>query len=381
MRRLLTILSLILLLPFPSMAQWSFDVPSIEAYIADHKDQRSLLLARSALEQGNVLLHQYSSDANAEYKAINVELDKYTRAFDVIDLMYQTLRTSLNTYDTYETFKQRIEDYKVMLTAYWEKCLSHGDIVSTDTLIISVNRHLLEHLAEDGQALYRSFSDLVLYATGAAACRATDLMAVVTGINGTLDMIKRLSIHGVTSRCASVTGRLRSTWPRPSPRSSKAPTDDGVWQEDSITENETDNETNDPYLAVRIATTRRSLSVSFQGRKRSCSSWVCTKGLLRPGGRCRQVCRGSGTSMQWMLPASGLPMMGRRIFQGIICSCRLIMALPSWGASILPCLSAGCLSLTISWIWSLCKLWRMRTWFYVSSAVSVTERLVIGSGC
>jgi len=191
MRRLLTILSLVLLLPFPSMAQWSFDVPSIEAYIADHKDQRSLLLARSALEQGNVLLHQYSSDANAEYKAINVELDKYTRAFDVIDLMYQTLRTSLNTYDTYETFKQRIEDYKVMLTAYWDKCLSHGNIVSTDTLIISVNRHLLEHLAEDGQALYRSFSDLVLYATGAAACRATDLMAVVTGINGTLDMIKR----------------------------------------------------------------------------------------------------------------------------------------------------------------------------------------------
>ena len=191
MRRLLSILTFLLLLPFSSLAQWSFDVPSIEAYIADHKDQRSLLLARSALEQGNVLLHQYSSDANAEYKAINVELDKYTRAFDVIDLMYQTLRTSLNTYDTYETFKQRIEDYKVMLTAYWDKCLSHGDIVSTDTLIISVNRHLLERLSEDGQALYRSFSDLVLYATGAAACRATDLMAVVTDINGTLDLIKR----------------------------------------------------------------------------------------------------------------------------------------------------------------------------------------------
>ncbi len=191
MKRLLTILSLGLLLPFHALAQWSFDVPSIEAYIADHKDQRSLLLARSALEQGNTLLHQYSSDANAEYKDINVELDRYTRAFDVIDLMYQTLRTSLTTYDTYETVRQRIEDYKVMLTAYWDKCLSRGDIVSTDTLIISVNRHLLERLSEDGEALYRSFSDLVLYATGAAACRATDLMAVVTDINATLDALKR----------------------------------------------------------------------------------------------------------------------------------------------------------------------------------------------
>ena len=47
MRRLLTILSLMLLLPLHALAQWSFDVPSIEAYIADHKDQRSLLLARA----------------------------------------------------------------------------------------------------------------------------------------------------------------------------------------------------------------------------------------------------------------------------------------------------------------------------------------------
>ena len=103
MKRPLIILSLLLLLPSPTFAQWSFDVPSIEAYIADHKDQKSLLLARATLEQANTLLHGYSRDANVTYKEINVELDKYTRAFDVIDIMYQTLRTSLNTYDTYET--------------------------------------------------------------------------------------------------------------------------------------------------------------------------------------------------------------------------------------------------------------------------------------
>ena len=147
MKRTLIILSMFLLLPCSALAQWSFDVPSIEAYIADHKDQRSLLLARAALEQATTLLHGYSRDANVTYKEINVELDKYTRAFDVIDVMYQTLRTSLNTYDTYETFRQRIEDYRVMLTAFWDKCVSQGDIVSTDMLIITVNRSLLERLA------------------------------------------------------------------------------------------------------------------------------------------------------------------------------------------------------------------------------------------
>ncbi|MBO5600724.1 MAG: hypothetical protein J5897_06770, partial [Candidatus Methanomethylophilus sp.] len=125
------------------------------------------------------------------YKEINVELDKYTRAFDVIDIMYQTLRTSLNTYDTYETFKERIEDYRVMLTAFWDKCVSRGDIVSTDMLIITVNRSLLEKLADEGQHIYRSFSDLVLYVTGAAACSASDLLLVIESVNRCLDNIQK----------------------------------------------------------------------------------------------------------------------------------------------------------------------------------------------
>ena len=173
MRRTLYILVLFLLLPCTMRAQWSFDVPSIEAYIADHKHQKSLLLARATLEQANTLLHGYSRDANVTYKEINVELDKYTRAFDVIDIMYQTLRTSLNTYDTYETFKARIGDYKAMLTAFWDKCVSQGDIVSTDALIITVNRGLLERLSED------------------AACRASDLLLIIESINRSLDSMRR----------------------------------------------------------------------------------------------------------------------------------------------------------------------------------------------
>ena len=191
MRRTLAILILSLLSPLCAFAQWSFDVPSIEAYIADHKDQRSLLLARATLEQANTLLHGYSRDANVTYKEINVELDKYTRAFDVIDVMYQTLRTSLNTYDTYETFRKRIEDYRVMLTAFWDKCISQGDIVSTDMLIITVNRSLLERLSDEGQHISSSFSDLVLYATGAAACSASDMLLVIESINRCLDNIRK----------------------------------------------------------------------------------------------------------------------------------------------------------------------------------------------
>lgn len=172
-------------------AQWSFDVPTIEAYISDHKNQRSLLLARATLEHSNALLHEYSKTANVNYKEINIELDKYTRAFDVIDLLYQTLRTSLNTYDTYNTIHDRVNDYKNLLEDYYEKCLTRGNIVSTDTLIISINYHMLENIADECENIYKSFSDLVLYATGAAACSTSNLMLVITSINQSLDNIQK----------------------------------------------------------------------------------------------------------------------------------------------------------------------------------------------
>ena len=185
------ILCLLTLLPVSAKAQYGFDVTSVEAYINDHKEQRSVLLVRSTLEASNKLLHDYSSDANIDYKDINKELDKYTRAFDVIDILYQSLRTSLNVYNTYETVSKRVTDYKEMLEAYNKKCLSRGNIVSTDTLIISINVHALQRITDECDNLYKSVSDLALYVTGAAACSTSDLLLVITNINTSLDNIQK----------------------------------------------------------------------------------------------------------------------------------------------------------------------------------------------
>lgn len=182
---------LMFLIPKSAKAQYAFDVPSVEAYIYDHKEQRSLLLVRSTLEASNKLLHSYSSDANIDYKDINKELDKYTRAFDVIDVLYQSLRTSLNVYNTYETVSDRITDYKKMLNDFHDKCLARGNIVSTDTLIISINIYALQKIADEGENLYKSVSDLVLYAIGAAACSTSDLLLILASINQSLDNIRK----------------------------------------------------------------------------------------------------------------------------------------------------------------------------------------------
>ena len=185
------ILMTVALFPLKVLAQWNFDIVSVEAYINDHKQQRSLLLARSTLELSNQLLHEYSSEAATDYKELNVDLDKYTRAFDVIDILYQSLRTSLNVYSTYNTVSDRIGDYKDLLDDYYAKVVERNRMELHDTLIIGISLRCVQRIAEDGKQLYRSMSDLVLYATGAAACSSSDLLLVLESINQGLDNIER----------------------------------------------------------------------------------------------------------------------------------------------------------------------------------------------
>ena len=199
-RALLITIVLLALLPDVVKAQWTFDVVSVEAYINDHKKQRSLLLARSTLEYSNQLLHEYSRKEVGEYKELNIDLDRYTRAFDVIDVMYQSLRTVLNAKNTYNTVSDRIADYKSMLEAFHEKVLKRGRIEPSDALLITINEKAIRDIAHDGEQLYKSVSDLALYATGAAACSkllgdrsyyAVSLLMVLEAVNRSLDDIER----------------------------------------------------------------------------------------------------------------------------------------------------------------------------------------------
>ena len=224
MRQRLTLTFLLLaLLPYVAKAQWTFDIVSVEAYINDHKKQRSLLLARSTLEYSNKLLHEYSKDATVEYKELNVDLDRYTRAFDVIDVMYQSLRTVLNAKDTYTTVSDRIGDYKEMLTEFNDKVLKRGKAEPEDLLILTINKKAIEDIANDGEQLYKSLNDLVLYATGAAACSTAS------------DVYKRqIWRHGDTYRYASATGKKRYTRHAAVRKSSTEPLAAGAVPEDWI---------------------------------------------------------------------------------------------------------------------------------------------------
>jgi len=79
---------------------------------------------------------------------------------------------------------------KDLLDDYREKVLERGKISPADTLLISVNLRCIRKITDEGESLYRSVADLVLYATGAAACSTSDLLLILEGINIGLDNIE-----------------------------------------------------------------------------------------------------------------------------------------------------------------------------------------------
>ena len=190
---LLILLVLATVLPKETRAQVvPNDIPTVEAYINDHKKQRSLLLARATLEESNKLLHKASKVTHKEYKDVNVELDKYTRAFDIIDLVYSTVSTGLNVYRTYDTVSDKIGKYKRLLSDYNDKIVSRGRFETADTLLLAVNTRAVKNLAAECQNLYSSVAVLAAYASGQTCCTTASMMLMVENINKSLDRIKEI---------------------------------------------------------------------------------------------------------------------------------------------------------------------------------------------
>ncbi|MST84709.1 hypothetical protein FYJ73_08515 [Prevotellaceae bacterium LKV-178-WT-2A] len=172
------------------LAQVPRDIPTIEAYINDHKKQRSLLLARSVLEESNQLLHQASEVTHREYRDINLELDKYTRAFDIIDLVYSTVSTGFNVYRTYDDVSDKLGKYKELLSEYNKKIIKRKRIESADTLLLTVNARAVRNLSAECRNLYSSVAVLAAYASGQVSCTPASMMLMVENINRSLDRIK-----------------------------------------------------------------------------------------------------------------------------------------------------------------------------------------------
>ena len=174
---------------------WSFDVSSVEALIADHKLIRSRLAARSGVEQANQLLHDYAQAASVEYDSLNVKLDKYTKCFDIIDIIYNSGMTVMNVYTTTSDVTQRVSELEQLIEQFVNQCTARGNIVSSDTLVIGACRRCVQQVIADGSQLTNSLVELAQYASGLRHMTTAQLLLVIGSINDALDSIRESVDH------------------------------------------------------------------------------------------------------------------------------------------------------------------------------------------
>ena len=190
MRRQL--LYIMLMLPILVHAQ---DVATVEALIHDHNKISSILLTRSAIEQLNGVLHEASSVTSVDYKDVNANLDRYTHCFNVIDDIVNTGATAFHFRNTYNTVKERIDGYTALLDRYKQFCLSHGDILSTDTIIYYTSQDAILAITDEVDNLLGSLTMMASYAVSKTPCTHETMMLNLGSINESLEGIVRIVNH------------------------------------------------------------------------------------------------------------------------------------------------------------------------------------------
>ena len=98
---------------------------------------------------------------------LNVKLDKYTKCFDIIDVIYNGGVTVLNVKNTYDDVSDRITQLKDLLERFTTQLTLRGNIVSSDTIIINACDRAVNQVLVDGRELTNSLYELAQYAVGA----------------------------------------------------------------------------------------------------------------------------------------------------------------------------------------------------------------------
>ena len=210
------------------------DYATLEAMIADHKTIRGPIQKRAALETVNQELHDASSEKVMDYKDVNDQLDRYTRCFEILDVVYNSLSVSLNLYNTtvdvrnkLVSIKDLLERYRACIimkqlgqfedigkvlsgvkdvgsisgaTEWWrdarELYLQGTVVVPEDTIILVIGRDMVKNVGEKAEDIYKSFVTLVGYATGALACSTEGLLITIQGLDEQITALRKIVDDG-----------------------------------------------------------------------------------------------------------------------------------------------------------------------------------------
>ena len=177
------------LYPYLSFAQTGNDEITVSAMISDHKSLRTQHTARASVEVANMALHNIFRETTERYDTINIDLDRYTRSFELIDMLYSAGVTAANFYNSFNDVKDRIGDLGKILTEYVDNYTLKGYVVSEDTLIVNRLEELIGRVSDHGEELLRTLGVIATYSTGKVHATTTMFLENMEHLNYILDSI------------------------------------------------------------------------------------------------------------------------------------------------------------------------------------------------
>lgn len=148
------------------------------------------MILRSTIEEYNEAAHNLSQIQGVRYDSLNVNLDKYSRCFDLIDLILQGGMTVVNAYTTFNDVKSNISELKDMIEKYAKDYAVKGNVMTSDSIVINACHTLISQVGEDGEDLVKSIIQLAVYTTGTEHVTSAGLLSIILNINDGLDRIR-----------------------------------------------------------------------------------------------------------------------------------------------------------------------------------------------
>ncbi len=193
MNRMIYILATAFLLLLSSREAKALDLPtdpaSLEAMIHNHKTIKAMLELRSLAEEGVVTYHRKSMKTMEDHAAVNKRLDKYTKCFDIIDLILNSTATGFHAYNSFGNCKRNLASYYKLLDTYRKEILSHGAVWTSDMIILDTSQQAVEGVYKGATRLWKSYMELSEIVSGARNCTTSDLMIILNDINNSIDEI------------------------------------------------------------------------------------------------------------------------------------------------------------------------------------------------
>lgn len=183
------IIAILVLLLCPLKGYSQFDPVSIEAMINNHQEVHTVIAIRALSEVVALDRHNKQSKRETSYAKTQEQLDKISRAFNIVDLIINGGSTAFHTYNTGKEITKTLKDYTGLLLDYKNKVLSKFDVRPADLTIYETSQNMIHDVSEVSKELVKSYTDLSQYALLKRNCKPLDMLKILDSINDQYDRV------------------------------------------------------------------------------------------------------------------------------------------------------------------------------------------------